>query len=292
MRVAVIGAGPAGLLVGSALARRGHEVVAVDRDAGPPADGHWPRRGVMQFHHAHGFRLAGGRGAAARVAGGVRRVAGARRGADHLRHPRRRAGAGGHRSRRDTFERALRATSADVPGLTVRQGHVDGVARRRAGGSAGSWSTAQRSRRTSSSTPPAGRAGPPTTCGRPRPSAACAAWRTSTGSTACATEPSPGRWPIRSPGRPTSTATRRIVFLHERGHFSVLLVRPTADAALKDLRHRGRVRGRLPGDPRARRVDRPGRGPSRSPTCCPGGPLRNNYRGQRGVDGRPSCPGW
>ena len=56
MRVAIVGAGPAGLLVGSALAHRGHAVVAVDRDAGPPRQGVWARRGVMQFHHAHGFR--------------------------------------------------------------------------------------------------------------------------------------------------------------------------------------------------------------------------------------------
>lgn len=63
MRVAIIGAGPAGLLAGAALARRGHEAVAVDRDPGPPGDGHWhwPRRGVMQFHHAHGFRIQVGR---------------------------------------------------------------------------------------------------------------------------------------------------------------------------------------------------------------------------------------
>lgn len=56
MQVVVIGAGPVGLLVGSALANRGHDVVAVERDAGPPRHGHWARRGVMQFHHAHGFR--------------------------------------------------------------------------------------------------------------------------------------------------------------------------------------------------------------------------------------------
>ena len=42
MRVAVIGAGPAGLFLGSALAGRGHDVVAVDRDPGPPPDGAWP----------------------------------------------------------------------------------------------------------------------------------------------------------------------------------------------------------------------------------------------------------
>src|SRR6188472_2870917 len=56
MKVAIIGAGPTGLVMGIGLARRGHQVVAVDRDGGPAADGSWPRKGVMQFHHAHGFR--------------------------------------------------------------------------------------------------------------------------------------------------------------------------------------------------------------------------------------------
>ena len=55
MRVLVAGAGPAGLVLGAALARRGHDVVAVDRDPGPTDSG-WARRGVMQFAHAHGFR--------------------------------------------------------------------------------------------------------------------------------------------------------------------------------------------------------------------------------------------
>jgi 2-polyprenyl-6-methoxyphenol hydroxylase-like FAD-dependent oxidoreductase len=56
VRVAIIGAGPAGLFAGAGLARRGHKVTAVERDPGPAADGTWPRRGVMQFHHAHAFR--------------------------------------------------------------------------------------------------------------------------------------------------------------------------------------------------------------------------------------------
>ena len=43
MRVAIIGAGPAGLFLGSALAGRGHDVVAVDRDPGRrPAIGRGP----------------------------------------------------------------------------------------------------------------------------------------------------------------------------------------------------------------------------------------------------------
>lgn len=56
MRTIVVGAGPAGLFTAIALARRGREVVLVDRDPGPPASGRWHRRGVMQFHHAHTLR--------------------------------------------------------------------------------------------------------------------------------------------------------------------------------------------------------------------------------------------
>jgi hypothetical protein len=81
-----------------------------------------------------------------------------------------------------------------------------------------------------------------------------------------------------------------IVFLHERGHFSVLMVRPTADTALKDLRHEAAFEAAcraIPGladwtDPdRARPVS----------DVLPGGQLRNAYRGQRGIDGRPAVPG-
>ena len=56
MRVAVIGAGPAGLVLGAGLARRGADVTLVDRDPGAPSEGVWARKGVMQFHHAHAIR--------------------------------------------------------------------------------------------------------------------------------------------------------------------------------------------------------------------------------------------
>ena len=65
VRVAIIGAGPTGLFLGAALQRRGHAVTVVDRDGGPEPDGSWPRKGVMQFHHAHAFRGPGRRRAAA-----------------------------------------------------------------------------------------------------------------------------------------------------------------------------------------------------------------------------------
>jgi 2-polyprenyl-6-methoxyphenol hydroxylase-like FAD-dependent oxidoreductase len=58
VRTVVIGAGPTGLFIALALARRDCDVVVVDRDPGPPHGEAtlWQRKGVMQFHHAHTFR--------------------------------------------------------------------------------------------------------------------------------------------------------------------------------------------------------------------------------------------
>ena len=36
MQVLVVGSGPAGLILGAALGGRGHHVISVDRDPGPP----------------------------------------------------------------------------------------------------------------------------------------------------------------------------------------------------------------------------------------------------------------
>src|SRR5690242_11921804 len=127
MRVAIIGSGPTGLFLGAALARRGHAVVSVDRDPGPAADGPWGRRGVMQFHHAHAFRGQVLSALQAELpeayegwlAAGAERIMIPR--PDGVEVP------VGMRSRRETFERALRAVAAGQPGLELRRGQVDAV---------------------------------------------------------------------------------------------------------------------------------------------------------------------
>lgn len=126
MNVAVIGAGPAGLFVGAALARRGHRVTAVDRDIGPGGGGEWARRGVMQFHHAHTFRPQVADALLAEMPlaykcwldAGAEPVTATFDGRDRMI---------GVRSRRVTFERALRSAAVQVDGLQIRRGHVDGI---------------------------------------------------------------------------------------------------------------------------------------------------------------------
>ena len=289
MRVAIIGAGPAGLLMGSALTRRGHEVVAVDRDPGPPPEGRWPRRGVMQFHHAHGFRAQVGEvlqeewpaAFDAWMALGAEPVSFDIPGVGQVPV--------GHRSHRDTFERALRASSADVPGLSVRVGHVDDVV---SSGGRVRGLVVDGSRLDADLVVDAsGRAGraaehlraPSSVGGLCGMAYVDRQYQLREGA-----EPGPMLNPLA--WQAEFDGYQAILFLHERGHFSVLLVRPTADKAFKDLRHRVAFEAACRAIPGLAEWADPERAVPVS-EVMPGGPLRNAYRGQRGVDGRPACAG-
>ena len=289
MHVAIVGCGPAGLFLGSALARRGHRVTAVDRDAGPTDASSWPRRGVMQFHHAHGFRRPVGDALQREVpeaydawlALGAEPVLAEVPGAGTQQI--------GHWSRRETFERALRATAESVPGLTLQRGHVDAVVVERgraagirvdgrilpadlvidASGRSGRISRGLGER--------AGLGGP---CGqayvdrvyRLRPGA----------------DPGPMSNPVAWQADFDSYLS--MVFRHERGIFSVLIVRAANDQELKALRHEAAF------DAATRSI--PGLDAWTDPRhaepltgVLPGGALLNVYRGQTSTDGRLVLPG-
>jgi 2-polyprenyl-6-methoxyphenol hydroxylase-like FAD-dependent oxidoreductase len=289
MRVAIIGAGPAGLLAGSALAARGHQIVAVDRDPGPPSHGSWPRAGVMQFHHAHGFRPQVGQvlqrewpaAHAAWLALGAEPITFDIPGLGPV--------PGGHRSRRETFERALRAASDDVSGLSVRQGHVDGVwwSAGRVAGIVVDGSRLEADLVIDAS----GRAGraadglraPATVGGACGMAYVDRQYRLRPG-----VEPGPMANPLA--WQADFDGYQTIVFLHERGHFSVLLVRPTADAALKNLRHPAAFDAACRAIPGLADWTEPDRAVPVTDVLA-GGPLRNAYRGQHGLDGAPAVPG-
>lgn len=59
MDIAIVGSGPAGTTAALLLARQGHRITLVDRDPGPVAGASWDRVGVMQFHLPHTFRAPG-----------------------------------------------------------------------------------------------------------------------------------------------------------------------------------------------------------------------------------------
>ncbi|MFN8082715.1 MAG: FAD-dependent oxidoreductase [Dermatophilaceae bacterium] len=288
MRVAIIGAGPTGLVLAAALARRGHRVDLVDRDAGPEPDGSWPRRGVMQFHHAHAIRP--------QVADAFRDevpqayAAWLAEGAERLEVP---TPAGpvviGYRSRRETLERPLRRVVERVPGVTLRVGHVERVVatRGRARGIRIDGAdldadlvidaSGRSSRVTADLAPAAGFGG---SCGlayvdrqyQLRPGA----------------EPGPMLNPVA--WQADYDGYQVIVFLHERGIFSVLFVRDTAHRGFVPLRHDrvfDAVAAVVPG--LAEWTD-----PARSTplgSVLAGGNLVNRYRSQHDTAGRLRLPG-
>jgi 2-polyprenyl-6-methoxyphenol hydroxylase-like FAD-dependent oxidoreductase len=125
MRIIIIGAGPTGLFTGIALARRGHAVTIVDRDPGPMDEGSWPRKGVMQFHHPHGFRGQVVEALQAELPDVFDAVISA--GAVPTVIPELPGQIVGIQCRRMTFERVLRGAAAAEPGVELRIGHADRV---------------------------------------------------------------------------------------------------------------------------------------------------------------------
>ena len=284
--MAIIGAGPTGLFLGAALQRRGHAVTVVDRDGGPAPGGSWPRKGVMQFHHAHAFRGP--------VAAALQRelpealARWVELGAEPVSLPGNDEVAG-IRSQRLTFERALRDVVAVEPGLVLRQGHVRGV--RQVDGVAIGLDVdgepvpadlvLDASGRASSVTRDLGpRQGFGGECGmayvdrlyRLRPGA----------------QGGPLTSPIAWQG--DYLGYQVLVFPHERGMFSTVIMRASHDAELKLLRHDAAYAAACAAIPGlAAWTDGAVAEPVGS--VFPGGSLLNHYRGQRLEDGRPVLSG-
>jgi 2-polyprenyl-6-methoxyphenol hydroxylase-like FAD-dependent oxidoreductase len=284
MRIAIIGAGPTGLFLGAALARRGHRVTAVDRDAGPGPDGSWARRGVMQFHHAHAFRpqVADALQAELPAAWTGWLAAGAEpvpMGPE----------ATAIRSRRATFERALRAAAAAEPGLELRCGHVDAVL---------AEDGRARGLRVDGQDLPAdlvidasGRSGRATRALRAAPQVH--------GDTGIAyvdrqyrlrpgAEPGPLTNPIA--WQADLDGYQVILFVHERGTFSVLVVRPVDEPDLVHLRHAPVFEAACRAIPGLAEWTDPERAEPITDVLA-GGALVNRYHGQTGPDGAPALPG-
>src|SRR5690349_11851856 len=128
MKVVIVGAGPTGLFCALALARRGHRVAVVDRDPGPAADGSWSRRGVMQFHHSHGYRGQVVQALRAEAPDVLAALLAA--GATLAEIPELPGLPVAMLCRRAVFDRVLWRAAALEPGVQLVGGHVDGAVQR------------------------------------------------------------------------------------------------------------------------------------------------------------------
>jgi 2-polyprenyl-6-methoxyphenol hydroxylase-like FAD-dependent oxidoreductase len=278
MRTLIVGTGPTGLLLGAALARRGHQVVSVDRDPGP-AGKDWRRRGVMQFEHAHGFRPQVPMTLERHWPEALRcwQVLGA--------EPIELARAGsrpimGMRSRRSTFERALRLAAHDEPRLTLRTGHVDGLVVRdgRVTGARIDHSAVEVDvDLVVDASGRAGRLHPGSSHDADLEGDCGLAYVDRTYQLLPGAEPGPMNTPMAYLG--DFDGYQCLVFPHEGGHFSVVLVRPTADAALRSLRFPAAFDAACAAVPALAEWTSRGRARPTSPVLV-GGPLRNVYHRQ------------
>jgi 2-polyprenyl-6-methoxyphenol hydroxylase-like FAD-dependent oxidoreductase len=236
VRISIIGAGPTGLFLAATLALREHRVTLIDRDPGPTPDGVWRRRGVMQFHHAHLFRRQCAEALQTQLPDAYQ--AWLEAGAEPVQVTLSDGTAAmvATRSRRQTFETALRSTVLGMPAVTFHRGHVDAVTTD--GGRATGVQVATSQIGTDLVIDASGRAGRVTDRLRPAPSVG--------GNCGIAyVDRQYQLWPDAEPGPLLNAAAWQgefdgylsILFLHERGIFSVLLIRPTSGHDLVGLRH-------------------------------------------------------
>jgi 2-polyprenyl-6-methoxyphenol hydroxylase-like FAD-dependent oxidoreductase len=285
MRSIVVGAGPIGLFMAVGLARAGHEVTVVDRDAGPAADGTWERKGVMQFRHPHFFRnivsdvftaTAPDLWDAVVAAGGV------------PCHP---EGAPPFmvnlQCRRSVFEAAVRGVAAHEPGVTLVRGHADRL--EQSGGRVRAVVVDGRSIKTDVVIDASGRSGRlGDELRAPIEGGACGFAYVSRMYRA---RPGGSALPETSPPRSALyDGYLCILFPQDDNTLSTLIVRADDDRELSELRHPARFDAAM----RAIPLFAPWTDPERFEPISgvlPGGGLTNTYRGQLTVEGSPALPG-
>ncbi|MEP6851615.1 MAG: FAD-dependent monooxygenase [bacterium] len=280
MKAAVVGAGPTGLYLAMTLARRGHQVQLVERDPGPVSPESWPRKGVMQFHAPHGFRMQVHDALAAELPDVLDQLVAD--GAERIRIPELPGAVISVRCRRTVFERRLRAAAGVEPGVEFVLGGADALRIQR--GRVVGLTVDGREFDADLVIDASGRGGRLGDNVRaPAVGGSCGvAYISRTYRLRRGAEPGPFNAPVGLIG--SYDGYRAFVFAHEHGNFSTLIMRLTTDAEL------ARLRSSVAYDAATRVIPELAvwADPARArPTSAvrPGAGLRNAYRGQLGPSG-------
>ncbi|KAA0081964.1 FAD-dependent oxidoreductase [Mycolicibacterium sp. P9-64] len=284
MRAIIVGAGPTGLFTAIALARRGSDVVLVDRDPGPPVVGSWHRKGVMQFHHAHTFRGPVVEALLAEMPDVLEHLVAA--GAAVADAPDGRPAA--LLCRRATFDAVLRRRALEEPGVSGHTGHVDGLVRQH--GRVRGVTLLGRQLTADVVIDASGRASRFTGDERPPAEGSdCGAVYIDRQYRLHDDAPSV---PVNSPIGLTLSFVGyfAIGFLHDDRTFSITLAHDGTDRRLRRLRRADVFESAVGAIPQLSEWTDPDRSVPIAPVR-PGGKLVNGYRGQLNPAGRPATPG-
>ena len=286
MRTVIVGAGPTGLFTAIALARRGREVVVVDREPGPPAHAKWRRSGVMQFQHPHSFRGQVVDALNDEMPDVLAALHSA--GASVVMTPGPNCRAAALRCRRMVFERELWRRAATEPRIRMVTGNVTEVMVERARATGVRIGTGVLDAAVVIDA--SGRAGRIAGSARGRGEGAD-----------CGATYVGRQYRLRPGARPGPTNSviglslsfpdyAALVFLHDSDTFTVTLIHDGADHHLRRLRHDPVFEAAVGAIPSlADWID-----PEVSVPSMPvlaGGRLYNHYRGQLDDSGRPALPG-
>jgi 2-polyprenyl-6-methoxyphenol hydroxylase-like FAD-dependent oxidoreductase len=286
MRIAVIGAGPTGLFIAVALARRGHTVNVVDRDRGPTGPSQWDRKGVMQFHHPHAFRIQVIEALQAEMPRAWDALLAA--GAVPVAMPGEPQRIIAVRCRRMVLERLMRAEALATPGVTLVAGHADEVSHHR--GRATGVHIGDQCLVADLVLDATGRAGRLTRGLRqPAEGGDCGIHYVSRQYQLL---PGAEEGPTNAPPGLLTTYPGYLahVFPHDNGTFSTLIAGASTDRHLTGLRFTPAFDAAARAIPPIAIWTDPGRSRPITPPL-PGGHLYNNYRGQLDESGRLPLPG-